>query len=263
MPELIEVESYRAAAHAVVGRVISGVHANDAWYLKGGLTAPMVTDALVGRTVTGTGRIGKLMWLTLDDASLLGLRFGMTGRIVVDGSAPIGELEYGPSRSNPEWDRFALSFRVRGRSGSLVMSDPRRLGGVELDPDLTKLGPDAATITTPQLRAALGSTSSALKSALLDQSRLAGVGNLIADETLWRTGCDPRRAAKSLSATEVAALASGLRRTIGVLTKRGGSHTGDLQSQRHRDGHCPRCAERVTRLSIGGRTTYFCASEQA
>ena len=259
MPELIEVESYRQAADRVVGRKVRTVLAPDAWFLKGGATPSVVTAAVERRTVVGTGRRGKLMWLELDDGVRLGLRFGMTGRIVVDGFGPIDALEYGPTRQDPAWDRFGLEF-VRG--GRLVLSDPRRLGGVELDPDLSRLGPEASTVTRQDLGAALGTSTAPLKAVLLDQSRLAGVGNLIADETLWRAGLDPVRPAAGLASDEVAALARTLRSTVRLLTRRGGSHTGDLQVQRHRSGCCPRCGEPLERRTVGGRTTYSCPAEQ-
>ncbi|MFM7065002.1 MAG: formamidopyrimidine-DNA glycosylase, partial [Actinomycetes bacterium] len=112
------------------------------------------------------------------------------------------------------------------------------------------------------LAAALVGSATSLKTALLDQSRLAGVGNLIADETLWRARLDPVRPAGGLDTDEVAGLARTLRSTIRMLTRRGGAHTGDLQEQRRRDGRCPRCGDRLDRRTIGGRTTYSCPSEQ-
>lgn len=259
MPELIEVEAYRRAADAVVGRRVRAVEAPDAWFVKGGLSPVDVVDAVTGRTVVGTGRRGKLMWLDLDDGHRLGVRFGMTGRIVVDGAGPIDALEYGPSRENPAWERFALVFSARRR---LVVSDPRRLGGVELDPDLERLGPEASTVRAQVLGRSLAGSASPLKAVLLDQSRLAGVGNLIADETLWRAGLDPHRPAAAVAEREVSHLAGRLRATVRLLTRRGGSHTGDLQPQRHRGGVCPRCGGPLQRSTVGGRTTYWCPAEQ-
>jgi formamidopyrimidine-DNA glycosylase len=96
----------------------------------------------------------------------------------------------------------------------------------------------------------------------MDQARLAGVGNLICDETLWRAGLDPARPAASLTPAEVTRLHKHLRATIALLTERGGSHTGDLQQQRTRDGRCPRCHRPLDRRTIGGRTTYSCPRHQ-
>src|SRR4051794_25080053 len=125
MPEMIEVEAYRRVAERVVGRTITKVHADDAWFLKGGTTSRALRAALVGATVTGTDRIGKLLLLETDGPRL-GLRFGMTGRLLVDGTGPIEELEYGSARNEPAWNRFGLGF---GRGESLQLIDPRRLGG--------------------------------------------------------------------------------------------------------------------------------------
>ncbi|MEO6987196.1 MAG: DNA-formamidopyrimidine glycosylase family protein, partial [Aquihabitans sp.] len=191
MPELIEVEVYRQLADKTVGRRITEVHAPDAWFLKGGLTPDHVSGALQGAVVLATRRVGKLLLVDLDDdRPVLGLRFGMTGRLIVDGEAPITQLEYTSGRDDPVWNRFGLQFSDGSR---LRMSDPRRLGGVELDPDLGALGPDAWTLTAPQLRAALGVSKAPLKARLLDQARVAGLGNLLVDETLWRAGIDPAR----------------------------------------------------------------------
>lgn len=260
MPELIEVEVYRQLADKTVGRRIIEVHAPDAWFLKGGLTADHLSGALEGAVVQATRRVGKLLLVDLEDERpVLGLRFGMTGRLILDGEAPITQLEYTSRRDDPVWNRFGLLFADGTR---LRMSDPRRLGGVELDPDVGALGPDAWTVTASQLRVALGSSSAPLKARLLDQVRLAGLGNLLVDETLWRAGLDPARLAGSLSGDEQDVLRRFIRSTVRTLFRRGGSHTGDLQAQRHRDGICPRDGAALLRRTIGGRTTYSCPVHQ-
>lgn len=260
MPELIEVEVYRRLADRAVGRRVAEVEAPDAWFLKRGLTAAVVTDAVRGAVVAGTGRVGKLLLVDLgDDRPQLGLRFGMTGRLVLDGEAPIARLEYSSGRDEPAWDRFALRFDDGAR---LRISDPRRLGGVELDPDLEALGPDAWSVTPAQLRRALAGSAAPLKARLLDQSRLAGLGNLLVDETLWRASLDPARSAGSVEGADLARLQRGIRSTIRLLFDRGGSHTGDLQASRHRDGACPRDGTPLQRRTVGGRTTYSCPAHQ-
>jgi formamidopyrimidine-DNA glycosylase len=183
----------------------------------------------------------------------------MTGRLLLDSRAPIERLEYSSGRFEPGWVRFAVAFDGGGR---LEMVDPRRLGGVELDPDERRLGQDALEIRLPALRAALGASRAPIKAWLLDQHRIAGVGNLLADEILWRAGIDPDRPAASLDPTEVRRLHAGLRRTIRTLTARGGSHTGDLQVARVRGALCPRDGVPLLRRTIGGRTTYSCPLHQ-
>lgn len=257
MPEILEVESYRRAADVVVGRRIADVHAPDSWFVKRG-DPDELQSLLPGRTVTGTRRIGKLLLLDTD-GPVLGLRFGMTGRLVVDGAAAIDELEYGSRRDLPEWHRFGLAFAP---TGSLVISDPRRLGGVELDPDEGALGVDALSLAPGDLSAVFETTSAAVKARLMDQRHVAGMGNLLTDETLWRAGIDPARPARDLDADEVERLHSALREVLDELGERGGSHTGDLQSERGPGGRCPRDGAELVRRTIGGRTTWSCPEHQ-
>lgn len=259
MPEMLEVESYRRLAASTLGRVITQVHAPDAWFLKGGLTGEHLSDALVGQRFTTDRRIGKLLLLDLDSGSTLGLRFGMTGRLVVDGRVSIDRLEYSSDRDDPVWDRFALSFED---GSDLRLRDPRRLGGVELDPPEDHLGVDALAVTPAALRAILGSSRAPLKARLMDQTRLAGLGNLLTDEILWRAGLDPAREAGSLRAAEQRRLHRHLLATVRELDARGGSHMGDLQAMRMRGGVCPRDGAPLSRRTVGGRTTYSCPEHQ-
>ncbi|MEQ1786253.1 MAG: DNA-formamidopyrimidine glycosylase family protein [Acidimicrobiales bacterium] len=258
MPEMIEVEYYRRVAERTVGRSVQAVVAPDDWYLKGDTTARALRATVTGRTVTGTSRIGKLLLLATD-GPVLGLRFGMTGRLLVDGAGPIEKLEYSSGRNDPAWTRFALRF---DDGGDLRMVDPRRLGGVLLDPDTTHLGIDALAVTPTAFRRAVETSRAPLKAWLLDQGHVAGIGNLLADEILWRAGLDPARSGRSLDPAEVALLHRTLRKTVRLLTKRGGSHTGDLQVARVRGAACPRDGAPLQRRTIGGRTTYSCPVHQ-
>lgn len=260
MPEGIEVELYRRVVDRAVGRTVASVSAPDEWFCKG-VTPAALVSALSGVTLLGTRRRGKLL-LVDTDGPVLGLRFGMTGRVLVDGTGPIEKLEYGPGRDDPAWHRFGLTFTAASGGGSLTLVDPRRLGGVSLDPPEERLGPDVTTVGRAALRDLLAGSQAPLKARLLDQSRLAGVGNLIADETLWRARLDPARPAASLTPPEVRRLHEHLRSTFALLTERGGSHTGDLQVERSRDGRCPRCHRPLDRRTIGGRTTYSCPRHQ-
>jgi formamidopyrimidine-DNA glycosylase len=257
VPEMLEVETYRRAADRLVGTTVTGVDAPDAWYLKGETTAPAL-GALVGTRLTGTRRIGKLL-LVDTDGPVLGLRFGMTGRLLVGGDAPIERLEYSSHRFEPAWVRFTLAVDD-GRDLRIV--DPRRLGGVEIDPDTSQLGPDALEIGPAGLRDRLARSRAPVKAFLLDQSRVAGIGNLLADEMLWRAGIDPARLGQSLTPAEARRLHKHLRTTILELGDRGGSHTGDLHVHRERGATCPRDGAPLDRRTIGGRTTYSCPRHQ-
>lgn len=255
---MIEVEQYRQAAARAVGQTITGVRAPDRWYLKGGTSARAIRSVLVGSLVVGARRTGKLLLLDTDGATL-GLRFGMTGRLEIDGHAPIEQLEYTSGRRDPSWIRFGLKFEG---VGDLVIVDPRRLGGVELEPDTSGLGTDALLMERVQLRHGLARSRAPIKGWLLDQSRIAGIGNLLADEILWRTGIDPARAARTLDVHEVRRLHQQMLGTIEDLTQRGGSHTGDLHAARTRGAMCPRDGEPLERRTIGGRTTFSCPLHQ-
>lgn len=259
MPEILEIELYRRVAEAALHRPITAVHAPDAWYLKEGTEAHALEAELVGRSFVAARRRGKLLLLGLDEGATLGLRFGMTGVLEVDGLEAVDQLEYSSLRRDPAWIRFAVDF---GDAGSLRVRDPRRLGGVALDPDEDRLGPDALTASPAELRAALGTSPVALKARLMDQSRLAGLGNLLTDEILWRARLDPLRPAGSLTPTEQRRLHRQLRATLDLLLERGGSHTGDLMAARERGGRCPRCGTELDRRTIGGRTTYSCPRHQ-
>jgi formamidopyrimidine-DNA glycosylase len=253
---MLEVELFRRVADQAVGRTIERVEAPDAWFIKRGATPAQVIGALEGATIRGTDRIGKLLLVDVgEERPELGLRFGMTGRLVLGEHDPVGKLEYSSGRDDPAWDRFALGLDDGRR---LRLSDPRRLGAVELDPDRSVLGPDAWSLTEAQLRDALAGSHAPLKARLLDQSRVAGLGNLLVDESLWRARLDPRREAGGLDAAERRRLRRHITSTVADLFDKGGSHRGDLQEHRVRGGHCPRCGGELDRTTVGGRTTYWC-----
>ena len=124
MPEIIEVEAYRKAISATEGRTIARVHAPDEWFAKGDTTTDALRLELTGALVEAVRRIGKLV-IVDTDGPRLGLRFGMTGKIVVDGAMPIDHLLYDSPRHEPAWDRFGLEFEG---GGAMVLRDPSAVG---------------------------------------------------------------------------------------------------------------------------------------
>ncbi len=261
MPEILEVEAARRLIEErALDRLVSHVDAQDAWYLKRGLTADALDTALPGRVFTRARRRGKLLMLdTSGDGPVLGLHLGMSGRVVIDGAAAGDPLLYTSNEDRPEWYRFRVHF-VDG--GGLALRDPRRLGAVELDPDEDRLGPDAMTLTRAQLDRALDRSRAPLKAILMDQARVAGLGNLLVDEVLWRAALDPARPAGSLDGDERRVLQRSIRTVVRVLGRRGGSHTGDLMEARVPGGLCPRDGAPLQRRTVGGRTTYSCPLHQ-
>jgi formamidopyrimidine-DNA glycosylase len=268
VPELPEVEAYRSLATGAVGRPIKGVVVGDPRFVRGS-SPRRLRDALRHSWFTSARRIGKLLVLDFEPggavkaragaAARLGLHFGMTGRLLVDGSAGVDHLVYSSERDEPRWDRLTVRF---ADGGALVVRDPRLLGWAELDPDESALGPDALTVTPAQLRAALDGSAVAVKARLMDQGRLAGVGNLIADEVLWRASLAPQRRAGSLSPAESRRLHRHLRGTLDEMMERGGSHLGDLMDSRAPGGRCPKDGAALVRSTVGGRTSWWCPRHQ-
>jgi formamidopyrimidine-DNA glycosylase len=254
MPELLEIEIYRSQALTTVGRRIERVEVLDPRAWRGDLPP----ESLDGATVTGVRRRGKLL-LVDTDRSTLGLRFGMTGRLLVDGDAAISELVYSGKGDQPEWRRLILHF---DDGGAAWVSDPRRLGWAEIDPDEDHLGVDALALDGTALRVALGTSRAPIKTRLMDQARIAGLGNLLTDEILWRAGIDPHRPAVMLEDDEIDRLLVEIGSVLTELGERGGSHTGDLQEHRAQGSVCPRDGRPLRRDQVGGRTTWWCPSHQ-
>ncbi len=254
MPEGLEAEIWRSAMEIVVGRTIE-----SAWVDERAAT-PGFVDTVIDATIIGVRRAGKVV-LVDTDGPTIGLHFGMTGRVVVDGAAPITRLQYASARDDPEWDR--LRVFTGGDVPAIRFNDPRRLGRVSLDPDTSALGLDFTLVTATRLGRAIGGRRSAIKAVLLDQTVIAGLGNMCADEVLWWAGIDPHRPAHSLDAAEVERLALAIRRRLPIMLRRGGSHRGTLSpSVRAACPPCDRDGRPLRRDTIGGRTAVWCPLHQ-
>ncbi|HEY5105113.1 MAG TPA: DNA-formamidopyrimidine glycosylase family protein [Acidimicrobiales bacterium] len=260
VPEILEVESYRQLADRVVGSTISRGWADG--FLAKKLSSPASwSRAVKGLSVTGTSRRGKLL-LMYTNGPTLAMRFGMTGVLLLDGDAGIEGLFYGPHSYQSKWVRGGLEFND-GRK--LVVHDPRRLARFEIEPDVDELGPDALTLTRKQfdqLVTVVRGEGPAIKARLLDQSKVAGVGNLLGDEMLFRAGVDPRTPVGRLNEDERTRLFNAFRLTMRTLQRRGGSHLGDHMEARFPGGLCPRDGGTMLLATVGGRTTYWCSIHQ-
>ena len=259
MPELPDVEQHRrnVAEHAT-GHGVERVVVNDPDLLEG--TSPQgLGRSLVGRVVAPPRRHGKWLLLAFDgeDGPHLLVHFRMSGRLVWHEDGEIDDDDAVALRL----DQGALAYRSRRRLGAVSYlppgGDPEKITG--------PLGPDAAELDRERLRALLAGRRGGLKSALLDQRCVAGLGNELVDELLWRSGLHPRRGASSLAAEEVEALHGQLRSLLRRAMRAGHVPSGPtwLNGQRAEQAPtCPRCDAPLERAQVGGRTTLWCPREQ-
>ena len=258
MPEGLEAEIYRRAAEPVVGRRIAAVDVDDRQPM-----AVQIPSALVGAAITGTGRIGKVVLLDLDEqaaAGALALHFGMTGRLVVDGDAPIPELAYSSGRDDAAWDRLRIEF---DDGGVLRVNDPRRWARFTLDLGTDGLGPDFLDVTASHLIERFARRRAPVKAVLLDQSVVAGYGNLCVDEVLWQSGIAPGVPARDVPPECVERLVELARPHLLEMLEMGGSHRGVIDpAVRAALPPCPRDGATLRRERVAGRTTVWCPLHQ-
>jgi formamidopyrimidine-DNA glycosylase len=273
VPELPEVETARCLiADQALHRRIADVDDSDSFVRRPHASGEL-RSALTGRSLTAAHRRGKTMWLETSGIGgaagpggpELGIHLGMSGRIVVtgpDGSVAEGgdPVGYGARLRRAEWSRFTLRF---ADGGSLVPLDPRRLGRVRLNPDIAALGPDATQVTLAEFRILIMKGTIAVKARLLDQSKIAGIGNLLADEILWQARVSPLARVGSLSSAQVNRLYRALKSVLESALAKGGAHTGDMIAARHPGGTCPRDGAPMAHGTVGGRSTWWCSREQA
>ena len=280
MPELPEAEhAARTLRRLALGRRIAAV-AVDARAAR--LFRPdgpaAFRRALTGARLVGVARHGKQLLLTLErDVTPAGGQAGGPVRLGVNAHLGMtGMWTGGPSASPTSHARASLTLDDGTR---VHYDDPRMFGRLRLVPgadfgavpELAALGPDPVhqRLDTAALQAGLAGTRRAVKVALLDQSLLAGVGNIHAAEACWRARLDPRRRADRLTRAEAAALARGLRATFRfalakldgpeiVYLGAGGEnpfHVYDRAGARCRHPGCPGTVRRIVQAQ---RSTYFC-----
>ncbi|WP_219416115.1 DNA-formamidopyrimidine glycosylase family protein [Pseudonocardia nigra] len=266
MPELPEVESARKVLEGALDREIAAVDDGDDWVCRPHRPGD-IARALVGARLTAAHRRGKTMWCETardgEPGPRLGIHLGMGGRLVLtdaDGVRAGGEPDR-PDRGprKPEWDRFTLRF---ADGGQLRLFDKRRLGRVRLEPEVDALGPDAEEVSRAEFRTRIGRGKAPVKARLLDQSVLAGVGNLLADEILWQAAVAPSARSDELDAATLDRLHRALRRALRAAIANGGVHTGEVIPFRHADAACPRCGAPMAHGTVGGRSTWWCSAEQ-
>jgi formamidopyrimidine-DNA glycosylase len=247
VPELPEAERARQTLEQVLHRRIVAVDDHDT-YVSRPHAPGEIADALVGHELVSARRRGKFLWMETADGPILGLHLGMAGKIVLEGP---GEV--------PRWDRFAVEFEDGSR---FALRDKRRLGRAVLNPDFSHVGPDAGLVSRDDFRRLIGRGKAPVKARLLDQKWISGVGNLLADEALWRARIAPTRRVDTLSEEELDRLRRELRAAIRSAIRQGGVHTGKFIPARVSGGSCPRDGHPLDRGRIGGRTTYWCTACQ-
>jgi formamidopyrimidine-DNA glycosylase len=276
MPELPEVETIaRALAPGLVGRVITGVDVPDAKVLAGPKRRAEFAAMAVGRTIEAVGRRAKLLLVTLgprpqvpgDGPAVLAFHLKMTGRFHI---APPGA---------PDPDRARLLTRLSD-GNTLVFADLRRFGTARvLTPEAlnawdfyASLGPEPWDMTPQAFEEALSRKSTRIKAALLDQTVIAGIGNIYADESLFAARIRPDTPAKDLTPSQRRRLLGAVQAVIAQAIAAGGSTIRDYRTpdgveggfQNHfqvygKSGEpCPACAAPLTHAKIAGRTSTYC-----
>ena len=183
------------------------MHTPDTWFLKQGTTAAALRHALVGNAFTAARRRGKQIILdTRDPRRTLGVHLGMSGRVLVDDEEAGDPLIYASNRRMPKWHRFGVHF---ADGGDFMLRDPRRLGAVELDPDESRLGPDAFDADAKELDHALGRAPRRSRPCSWTSSASPGSATCSSTRSLWRAGIDPTRPPTTIDARRAQGAAQG------------------------------------------------------
>lgn len=274
MPELPEVETVRRSLEpAIVGQTIAGLSVGAFAGVLGGMDPSIAAALATGRTISSVRRRGKYLLLDFAGGGGIEIHLRMTGQLQI------------ALRDDPPL-RFEHAAIQLANGTDVRFADQRKFGRVIVhasDPELglkTKLGPEplAAAFTADLLAAILEKRRAPIKSVLLDQRAIAGIGNIYADEALFRTGIHPLRPANSLTGEEVRRLHRNIRLVLRQgLERRGTSFSSyrDAKGQtgtnqefllvygRGRSGlPCPRCKKPLHFLVIGARTSHFCPNCQ-
>jgi len=270
MPELPEVESYRAKLDPIV----RGAHVEQAVLAPANyafITPPhVIRRKLHGAKLEGLRRHGKYLLLDIANTSCLLIHLGMTGQIFA-GSLATG---FAPDQ------HVHMTLTLRGGE-VLYFRDPRKFGKLawiasrefSAEPRLAKLGPDALEIEGEELWSRIKTRKAPIKSVLLDQSVYAGIGNIYADEALFMAGIRPGRAARGLTKQSVMRLAECVGIVLRHAVSLGGSSINDyllpdgsigyFQIQHKVYGRageqCKSCEGVVKRVSIGSRSSHYCS----
>jgi formamidopyrimidine-DNA glycosylase len=273
MPELPEAETIvRDLRRRLPGSRIAGARVPFPDILATGLTPDLLHDAVADNAFADVQRRGKNVVLLLADHRRVAVNLGMTGRLVVDDAPRAGELRHIAARF----------FLADGRT--LLFDDTRRFGRIDLyDPAAWKrrdreLGaePLGRAFTAARMHALTGASRSPIRNWLLDQRRVAGVGNIYANEALFRARIHPARPANTIDVREAAHLHRALRAVLRDAIRARGTTLRDYRDGSGeagtfeprlrvygRDGEpCPRCGDTIERVVLSNRSAFFCPTCQ-
>ena len=272
MPELPEVETVRAGLERhVVGRTVADVQVLHPRVVRRDLAGPAgFAAAMAGRTVKRAERRGKYLWLALDDDEALLAHLGMSGQLlVVEPDQPLSP-------------HVRICFTFSDQGPDLRFTDQRTFGhmcvvrdGAELPAPIAHIAPDPfeAAFDPAALARRLRSRRTGVKRALLDQSLVSGIGNIYADEALWRARLHWARPTDTLNGPEVSRLLAAVREVLGEALVAGGTSFDDLYVNVNgesgyfdrslnaygREGEpCNRCATPIRRDAFMNRSSYSC-----
>jgi formamidopyrimidine-DNA glycosylase len=290
MPELPEVEvTRRRLAPHFVGRRIERVQVTKPSYFF--LTPPAtLAKKLRGRVITGLTRHGKYLMAALDDGAHVLLHLGMTGQLFTQmAKSPRLLTKTARGALSPEAQvpftpdlHTHMQFHFADGGQSVFFRDTRKFGKVrwlapgQTEPRLEKLGPDALDVTGEALFSATRGRKIPVKSLLLDQSVLAGAGNIYADEALFAAAVRPTRPARQTTRKQCEAIVAELHRVLLRSIETGGSSISDYVNPDGSDGGyqdertvyartgepCLRCGKKILRRVIAQRSTHYCSGCQ-
>jgi len=272
MPELPEVETVvRGLQAALPGRQILSVRLGKTDFID---EPVLLAERLTGSRIAGVSRIGKFIAVELasgavvasTDAGLhLVIHLGMTGRLTaVRTSEPV-----------PPHTHVFFSL---DDGNELRYTDIRRFGRMRLAPNSwmdalrARWGQDALEIGAPEFALRFGSRSARIKALLLDQHTVSGIGNIYADESLWRARIHPARRADRLTTKQLRALHRAIQTTLLAAIRLKGSSFSDYLDAEGKPGMfqrmhrvyqreglaCRRCRQRIRRIQVAGRSSFFC-----
>jgi formamidopyrimidine-DNA glycosylase len=264
MPELPEVQTVVSTLQpALTGRRITSVTLGR----QDVVTPPntRLCEWIVGRHIASITRRGKRIVFCLDNAARFYIHLGMSGRLTL--AAPGTPL--------PRHTHFIMRFDA-SPARELRFTDPRRFGGIwwlgESTSDEEGMGPEPLTLKAKELAGRLAKTARPIKNTLLDQSVIAGLGNIYVDESLYAAGIHPLSSANSLAAEQVGRLNRAIKRILRRAIRHRGSTLRDYRDANGQSGNfqqvhrvyaragkpCLRCHTPIERIVLGGRSTHFC-----